>query len=221
MKKFIAFALILTCVLSLFSCGDSVADRVDKMFKSVAPTKVITEINEDIGSITLVSKYTLISGTVDGVAAATYEFSEMTLRTIDEGAVDTELLPWVETTGFWEYHDDKGLRTDGKKWDSDGENFAPKVGSGALKKISKKLMTKVEEDKAAKTINFTVLAADTKTVFGEEIKSDVAVTVTHDGVLVTGVQLSYKVPASDKDHPDVKTTVNILYSYDAEKPNLK
>ena len=221
MKKIIAIALIVTCAFALFSCGsDGTIDNVNKMFKSVAPTKVVTETTEVFGEVTLTSKSTLLSGKVDGKAAATYEFSNMELRSIEDGSGDFEELPWVVISGLYEYHEDKGVRIDGGKWQDDMYNFAPTAGSNALN-LKKKLVNNLEEDAVTKTVKFTVAADNTETVFGEKIKCDVLVTITHDGSAITSVVLNYTVPASDKDHPDIVTTVKVLYSYDAEKIVIK
>ncbi len=231
MKKIIAIALVLACSVALFACGGSdTAENIDKMFKSVAPTKVVTEITENVGELVLVSTSTLTSGTVDGKAAATYESLNMRLRTVSEGSGDVEVLPWVEVYELLEYHDGKGLRTTNDKngtpgaWDEGGYNFAPTAGKSPIV-LTKETMQDVEEDEAAKTIKFTILAADTATVLSgiieEALESDVAVTITHDGSAITGITLTYTVLAEEKDHPDIETTIKILYSYDAEQIKFK
>ncbi len=221
MKKITAILLILTCIFALFSCGGSdTVGKVNNMFKAVAPTKVVTVTTETIGDTVLTSTSTLLSGTVDGKAAATYEFKNMQLRSIEEGSGDVEVLPWVEISGLYEYVEDKGVRIDGGKWQDDMYNFAPTAGSVALK-LTKKLIKDVEEDKAKKTVKFTVAADNTEAVFGENIESDVLVVITHDGSAITGIELTYTVPASNKSHPDIETSVEILYSYDIEKIVIK
>lgn len=225
MKKILALILVLTCGFAMFSCDESgdTMNKVDKIFKAVAPTKIVTETTEVFdGKLTLTSTSTLKSGKVDGFAAATYEYTKQTLRTVEEGAGDTELLPWVETSGLLEYHDDKGLRTDGGKWDIDGENFAPAAGEMGPK-FSAKNVKDIKEDKENNTITFTVPAGKAALVFGEDAApaADVFVTITHDGSAVTSVILSYEIKADKKDHPDVEVTIKVLYSYEAEQITIK
>ncbi len=222
MKKITAIVLILTCVFAMFSCGgsDNTVENVSEMFKSVAPTKVVTKTTEKVGVTVLTSTSTLLSGKVDGKAAATYEFNNMELRTVEEGSGDVEVLPWVEVSGLWEFHEDKGVRIDGGKWVDDMYNFAPGAGDAALN-VTDDLVKDVVNDEANKTVTFTVAAENTKAVFDKEIGTDVKVVVTHDGSAITSVTLDYVIPASDKDHPDIETTLEIFYSYDAEKIVIK
>ncbi len=221
MKKFGAILLVLACVFTMFSCGsDSTVEKVSKMFNSVAPTKVVAVTTEALGDTVLTSSSTFLSGRVGGKAAATYEFTEMRLRDIEEGSGDQEMLPWYEVKGLYEYHEDKGVRIDGGKWQDDMYNFSPTVGSVELN-IEKKFIKDAEEDETARTIKFTVLAANTEAVFGVALECDVAVTVTHDGSAVTGLELNYTVPASGKNHPDIVTCVSVRYSYDVEQIDIK
>jgi hypothetical protein len=225
MKKILSIILVLACVFAMFSCGEvgDIMNKVDSIFNAVAPTKIVTETTESFdGKLTLVSKSTLKSGKVDGFAAATYEYVNQKLLSVEAGAGDTELLPWEEVSGLLEYHDDKGLRVDGGKWDVDGENFAPTAGEMAPK-FSEKNVKDVKEDKANNTITFVVPAAKTAAVFGEDgaPNADVFVTLTHDGAAVTSITLNYKVEAEKKNQPDIEVTVKVLYSYEAEQITIK
>lgn len=225
MKKILALILILACTFSVVSCGEAgeIVGKVNKVFSAVSPTKIVTETTEVFdGKLTLTSTSTLKVGVVDGFAAATYEFVKQTLRSVEEGAGDTEELPWIETVELREYHDDKGLRVNGGKWDIDGENFAPEAGKFAPK-FSEKNLKDIKEDKATNTITFVIPADKTAAVFGEDQApaADVSVTVTHDGSAVTSMILSYEVKADKKDYPDVAVTIKILYSYEPEQITMK
>lgn len=212
-------------MFAMFSCGEveDIMNKVDSIFNAVAPTKIETTTEESFdGKLTLVSTSTLTSGKVDGFAAATYEYVKQELISIEDGAGDTEKLPFEETKGLLEYHDDKGLRVDGGKWDVDGENFAPEAGEMAPK-FSKKSVKDVKEDKENNTITFVVPADKTEAVFGKEAApaADVSVTLTHDGSAVTSIIMTYKIEAEKKNQPDIEVKITVLYSYRAESITIK
>lgn len=225
MKKILSIVLVLACVFAMFSCGEAedIMKKVDSIFNAVAPTKIETTTEESFdGKLTLTSTSVLKTGKVDGFDASTYEYVKQELISIEDGAGDTEKLPFEETRGILEYHDDKGLRVDGGKWDVDGENFAPTAGEMAPK-FSAKNAKDVKEDKETNTITFVVPADKTEAVFGKDAApaADVFVTLTHDGSAVTSIVLTYKVEAEKKNQPDIEVKITVLYSYKAEQINIK
>lgn len=220
MKKIIAIILAITCAFAMFSCQGKKADPIDTlnaMYKASAPTKVVTDTTEVLGSITLTGTSTLKTGKIDGKIATTYTYSYQELRSIEDGVSSVE-KPWIEVSGSKEYYEDKGVRIDGGSWDDEGFNFAPSAGSIAVN-VTKDNVTDLVADDAAKTITFKVAADKTAEVFGEEnaIGADVSVTVTHDGVVVTGTTLSYTVEGTEDEYPDAVVTIKIAYSYDLEE----
>ncbi len=220
MKKIIAIILAITCAFAMFSCQEKKADPIDTlnaMYKASAPTKVVTNTTEVLGSITLSGTSTLKTGKIDGKIATTYTYSYQELREIEDGISSIE-KPWKEVAGSKEYLEDKGVRINGGKWDEDGFNFAPSTGS-IIVKITKDNTTDFVADEATKTITFKVAAEKTAEVFGEDnaIAADVTVTVTHDGAVVTSTALSYTLESSEDEYPDAVVTVKVDYTYDLEE----
>ena len=220
MKKIIAIILAITCVFAMFSCQGKKADPIEslnEMYKASAPTKVVTNTTEVLGSITLTGTYTLKTGKIDGKIATTYTYSYQELRAIEDGLASVE-KPWIEISGSKEYLEDKGVRVNGGSWDEEGFNFAPAAGSIAFN-VSKDNVTDLVADDAAKTVTFKVAADKTAAVFGEEnaIGADVSVTVTHDGAVITGATLSYTVASAEDEYPDTVVEIKIAYTYDLEE----
>jgi hypothetical protein len=220
MKKIISIILAITCVFALFSCGSDSGDtlgKINKMYSAIAPTKVVTLSTQTIGNVVLTSTSTLKSGTVDGKIAATYEYKNQELRSLEDGSNETAELPWVEVSGLLEYHEDKGLRENGGKWDDNGENFVPEAGTIKLN-LSKKSVKNLKEDSATKTITFTVPAAKSVDVFGEDsgFIADVNVVVTHDGAAITSITLTSSIPSDEDAYPAIDVYINVKYSYDSE-----
>ena len=220
MKKILALILVLASAFTLFSCGESrdIVKRVNKMYTSLVPTKIVTETTQDIGAHVLTGEYVLTMGTIDGNAVTTLYYSYQQLRSIEDGAGSTVELPWEDVTLTKEYHEEKGVRENGGKWDKEAEDFAPTVEDIALK-ISAKHVEEVTEDEKTKTITFIVPKDNTADVFGEEnaIEADVQVTIVHDGAAIMSVTLSYTVPAAKKDYPDIVTVIKTTYSYEPQE----
>lgn len=220
MKKIIAIILAITCAFAMFSCQGKKADPIDTlnaMYKASAPTKVVTDTTEVLGSITLTGTYTLKTGKIDGKIATTYTYSYQELRAVNDGLESVE-KPWIEVSGTKEYLEDKGVRIDGGSWDDEGFNFAPSAGSIVVN-VTKDNVTDIVADDAAKTITFKVAADKTAEVFGEEnaVAADVSVTVTHDGAVITGTTLSYTVEGAEDKYPDAVVTIKVVYTYDLEE----
>ena len=220
MKKLIAIILVLASSLALFSCGESkdTIKKVNKMYKAILPTKIVTETTQDMGSQVLTGEYVLTTGTGDGKAVSTLYYNYQKLRSIEDGSGSTEELPWEEITLTKEYHEDKGLRIDGGKWQKDGNDFAPTIDDIALD-ISAKDVEDVSEDAATKTITFIVPKDNTADVFGEDMApaADVSVTITHDGAAVMSMTITYTVQSDNKDHPEIVTTIKTVYSYEPQE----
>ena len=223
MKKIIALILILASTFALFSCGESknTVKKVNNMYTAIMPTKIVTQTTQDIGSYVLTGEYVLTTGTIDGFAVSTLYYSYQQLRSVEDGAGTTEELPWEEITVTREYHEDKGLRENGGKWQKDGNDFAPTTDDIALK-LNAKYLQDVKEDESTKTISFVVPKDNTKEVFGEDMapEADVTVVITHDGAAIMSVTLSYTVPGEKKDHPDMVITIKSDYSYEPQEITL-
>ncbi len=220
MKKIIALILALACSFALFSCDDTkdAIKNVNKMYKAIVPTKIVTETTQDIGSHVLTGEYILATGTVDGKDVSTLYYNYQKLRSVVDGAGDTEELPWEDVTLTKEYHEDKGLRENGGKWQADGNDFAPSIDDVAMQFDAENLLD-IVSDEAKNTVTFTVPKDKTALVFGEDMApaADVSVTITHDGAAIMSITMTYTVPAEDKKHPDIVTTIKTVYSYEPQE----
>ena len=220
MKKIISIVLVFACVFTFFSCGggdstEASLKEINDMYNAISPSMVTTETTRNFGKYTLTNKSTLKVGTVDGYAVAVYEYANQQLRDI-EGGSGAEILDVVETvTGIREYHEEYGYRENGGKWDENGDDFTPATGATALN-LTVATVKDFKADAENKTYTFNVLAADTEAVFGMEIESDVAVTITHSGADIVGLTLSYVIKGKNKDYPEVQVTVKTLYSYESQ-----
>lgn len=220
MKKIISIVLVLACMFTFFSCGDdnstkAAIDDINAMYNAISPSMVTTETTRNFGKYTLTNKSTLKIGTVDGFAVAVYEYSNQQLRDVASGS-SSDILDVIETvTGIREYHEEFGYRENGGKWDENGDDFTPETGATALN-LTEATVKDFKVDAEKKVYTFTVLAADTKAVFGTEIESDVAVTIAHSGADIVGLTLSYVVKSGNKDHPEVQVTVKASYSYESQ-----
>ncbi len=224
MKKIIALILVLASSFALFSCGESTdaIKKVNKMYKAILPTKIVTETTQDIGPHVLTGEYVLTTGTIDGRAVSTLYYNYQKLRSIPDGAGDTEELPWENVILTKEYHADKGVRENGGKWQSDGYDFAPTIDDIAFK-FEAKHVTDVVNDEATKTITFTVPMDNTVKVFGEDMApaADVAVTITHDGAAIMSMTMSYTVPNPNKNYSKIVTTIKTLYYYEIQEITIE
>lgn len=223
MKKIVAFILALACSFALFSCGEAkdTIKKVNKMYKAIVPTKIVTETTQDIGSHVLEGEYVLAMGTVDGKSVSTLYYNYQKLRSVEDGAGDTIVEPWETVTLTKEYHEDKGLRENGGKWQKDGNDFAPSIDDIAFE-FSAKRVKDVVEDEATRTISFVIPKDNTADIFGEDMAptADVSVTITHDGAAIMSITISYTVAADSKSHPDIVTTIKTVYSYEPQEISI-
>ena len=225
MKKILSIILILTCVFTLFSCdseGEKALKRIDEMYNAISPTKIVTETTEVIGEVTLTSTSNFVTGTYDSKVVSVYEYTKQQLRSIDEGATDVQLLPWVETSGKLEYLEGKGVRENGGKWSAKGEDFAPEVGAISINAKAKNVKD-ISNDEQKKLVSFIIPADNTEAVFGEgnAILADVSVTIKHDGGAITGIVISYTVEGEEDSHPSIITTIKADYYYDPEQITIE
>ncbi|MBE6644271.1 MAG: hypothetical protein E7612_02690 [Ruminococcaceae bacterium] len=226
MKNIISIVLVLACAFMLFSCDKedatlSAFDEINGMYNAISPSMVYTKTTQEFGDYTLTGEATLKIGMVDGAEVAVYEYDYQQLRDLESGS-SIDVLGVIENvSGIKEYHEELGVRVDGGKWDADGENFAPATGATALT-LTKETVVDFKEDAENKAYTFTVLAANTKAVFGYEITSDVAVTIAHSGADIIGVKMEYNVANEDNEkYPTIKVTVEASYSYESQTITIK
>lgn len=219
MKKIIALILALASSLALFSCNETkdTIKNVNKMYKAMVPTKIVTETTQDIGSYVLTGEYAITIGSVDGKDATTLFYNYQKLRSVEDGSGNTVKLPWEDVTLTKEYLEDKGVRENGGKWQADGEDFAPTIDDIAMS-FDEKLLKDVVADAATRTVTFIVPKDNTAAVFGDELApaADVTVTIVHDGAAIMSFTMTYTVPAESK-FPDIVTTIKTVYSYEPQE----
>ena len=225
MKKIITIVLAIACAFTLFSCGGSATeasiDELNSMYNAISPSRIEVTTTQSFGKYELKTVATLVTGSVDGYAVTVYTESKDQFRSIEDGA-GAEIVGAIETVEFsWVYHEDKGYREDGGKWDSGGMDFTPETGAIALN-FSKNTVKDFANDTEKNVVTFTVAAEDTETVFGYEIKADVSVSIYYSVADITGVTLSYTaVNPDNKNHPEVKTTISVEYSYESQIITIK
>ena len=224
MKKIICFILILTLgAFVMLSCGgdgESDADKVSAMFGVSQPTKSVVVTDQIFGTNNLQGVYTVVVGEVDGKEAAVETIEQYRLSTVAEGSgqeiIDHQLLESSKK----EYIADKGVRVDGGAWDASAPSIVPVKGAMALN-LDESLIANVKYEN--KVLTFTVSAANSAAVFGEgnALAADATVTVTNDGVRITGITINYIVAANaESGLQETAVTITATYTYDNEVINI-
>lgn len=240
MKKIIAMILALACVFAVSSCGDEpeVQKTPEELaieatlgcYEASVPTRVQTNVERVYGEnyYVLKGEYILETGkTADGLVITVQTYEQDKLRLVEEGADDVVLDPIYTETGSEEFLEGKGRRTDGKKW-VDGANFAPSAGSIALNlPLDKLTEITYTEAKYSNVLSFTVPEDNAAEIFGADkkgncildVESDVKVTITNNGAVVTGVTIEYTVEEDD-DFPGQTVVIDTVYGYEIQAPAL-
>lgn len=226
MKKIIALLLIaVLCVGVMASCKKeeiSVVDQVGAMYNNSEPTKIVAQTAMQFGDKTLNSSYVLTVGYVDGKVAATYESSEDVMNDVASGSGEQIVGPiGTKTETMW-YLEGKGVSVNkANKWDSSAESFIPEKGAVAITLSSELIKDYTYEDNK---LSFTVAAADTAKVFGEDlaVDADVFVEIVNDGAVVTSIALSYTLAANEAENvQQTSVTITVDYTYDLEQISFK
>ena len=239
MKKIIAMILALACVFAVSSCGE---EEVEKTAEQIAvettlsyyaasvPTRIQTNTERVYGDnfYTLKGEYILETGkTADGLLITVQTYEQDKLRTVAEGSDSVVLEPIYTETGSEEFLEGSGRRTNGKKW-VDGANFAPTAGSIALNLPYDKLTdVTYTTAKYSNVLSFTVAEDNAADVFGAnedgdcilDNESDVLVTITNNGAVITGVTIEYTVEEDD-DFPGQTVVIDTVYGYELQAPKL-
>ena len=233
MKKIIALALVLVCcTLPLFSCKEpSGVEKTQECYSNSLPTKIVTntvqQVLDDKGKVTneLKGSYITTVGKIGGLNAAVKTYEQDTLDSINAGAGSFVTGPIKVQKGTEEYLEGYGLRTNGGEWRPKGLNFAPAMGTIAIKFTEADVINvKYEEGKYNNKLSFTVPHKNIEKVFGYdfngnnliEADSNVDVEITNNGAVVTSVVIFYSIDAS-VDFPARDITISTTYSYDVEK----
>lgn len=225
-----AIALLLLSALlvsACVSCGNKldVKDIVE-MYSNSAPTKIVSRTVQTSGDITVSGKYTLLTGTIGGVPAAIYEEDYQEMRSVEEGGQSTtiyeyikdvhKLYQYVEGKGTRELHPETKIEISG--WNPNGVVYTIEQGSFALN-LTKKNIDDSSYDADTKTFTATVPAANTESVFGQQIPADVKISIVNDGAQIIGIHVEYDLPA-EGDVQQTHIVIDVEYTYDNERINL-
>ena len=220
MKRIVALLIALTLVFALVSCGDEVTglDTVNSIYENSEPTKVVTVMTQNVGSMQLTGTYTLTVGQIDGKSATSYVAEYQEFDTVENNTGEYVNGPLVTVVESKEYVEGRGLRVNGGRWDTNGDNFAPEKGSWELVLTEELVGEYTFEDNVFTCV---LTAENANTVFGgsTEFDSDVELSITTNGVEITGVSFSYVID-SKGDYPEIKVTVQTAYTYAIEAITL-
>lgn len=240
MKKIICMLLVLACSFALFACGKeeelSGAQKTAQYYENSLPTKVVTTSaqsivnNKGVVVTTLEGKYTLVTGTIAGKIATVQEYEQDYVREVADGANANVVGPIDKETGSLEYLEDYGRRVNGGAWDAKGLNFGPTAGSIAIN-LDESLITNAnytEGENGINTLTFTVPNANIAAVFGANAdetalltaSSDVEVTITNDGALVTSITISYTAVEKTRYYPERRVVLTTEYEYGVQNVEL-
>ena len=201
-------------------------------YKNSLPTKVVTtsvqnfydydDEGEKVVVYDLESETVLVTGKSAGLDATV----ETTTREVLRDIVSSEdvLGPIQTVTSVREYLQGFGQRSNGDEW-VEGVNFAPRLGSIGIDITPENIWDATYTEEAYNNVfSFTVKKDDVAAVFGNTIKdiatdSDIKVTITNDGAVVTGISLSYSIKAYD-NFPERSVEINVTYGYDVEVINI-
>lgn len=206
-------------------------DKTMQCYKNSLPTKVVTtslqnfyDFNDDGEKVVvydLESETVLVSGKSAGLDATVETTTREVLR--DVISSDEVIGPIQIVTSTKEYLQGSGVRTNGDEW-VDGINFAPRLGSIGIDITAANIHNATYTEGEVNVFSFTVKKADIEAVFGKTIKdittdSDVKVSITNDGAVVTGISLSYSMKAFD-NFPERTVEINVTYGYAVEVINI-
>ena len=200
-------------------------------YKNSLPTKVVTKSlqnfydyddeGEKVVVYDLESETVLITGKSAGLDATVETSTREVLRDVTSSEDVIGPIQIVEST--MEYLQGYGRRSNGDEW-VEGTNFAPRLGSIGIDITPENIFNPTYTEGAVNEFSFTVKKADIAAVFGNVVKdiaadSDVKVTITNDGAVVTGISISYSMKAFD-NFPERTVEINVTYGYAVEVINI-
>lgn len=252
MKKLLALLLALCCVFAVISCGDDKDGNTDntqqpeaktdlekftEMLATSVPTQSVAVATEKYYNLSLVSTYTLTSGTYvdeeDGVSkkATTLISVVQTLQDAASGYVD----PIKSTTTREWYIEGKGTYKNRRLVDEDGVDFAPVAGSLSLD-LSEEHLSSHEYNAETGKMVIVVKAESAATVLasfikkGYEFEEDVTITIVAAGDRISKIDINYIIPehdAGDEDNEDtmvavgdIEVSISTSYYYNTQEINL-
>ncbi len=233
MKKILALMLIAASLFTFVACigknSNSDLAKFEEYFEASVPTKSETTIKNSYSGNTFEGKIILTTGTVDGKAASKLESRVATLRDLE----DLNLNPYkTSSENIW-YLEGKGISENkGRKWDPEGENFAPVEGSISIN-LKAKNFEEINYDAEKETVTLTVAAENAKSVLEDLIEEDrefnypVTITISAAGGRIASIEIEYVIESyvvgdigSEVEVEDVKVTIKTNYSYDIQDITL-
>ena len=205
------------------------------MFAATAPTKAETKITQKVNNQKLESVITITTGNVDGKVASTLVNKIQTLRSVTDGKLDVI----NEKNTFEWYYEGQGTTTNGRKWDAEGTDFAPKAGDIMID-LKNEYFTSVEhtEDGAAETL-VLVIAEDEgegyakkalANFLGEDMEFgyETTITIIATGGRISTVIISYIVSEHEVGDEydavlvsDMEVSREVNYSYEPQTINFE
>ena len=234
MKKIIVLILtVALCMAALSSCNfidkllnknveveKTPLDEVAAMYNMSAPTKVSAVTKQTISATTLTCTYELVTGQVDNLPASVYTVVSEEFDSVENGGATDVVKPLIKsTTKKTEAIQGVGSRVNGGEWNPEGTIWS--IGRGGMAiNLDNASVTNVTY--ADHVLSFTVPQANVAVVLGEDysknIDSDVEITITVDGAVVTSIELHYFLKGDESIHlPQSEMKVTVDYTYDIEK----
>lgn len=225
MKKLLILMLtVAICVAGMSSCKlfkkNSPLDDVAAMYTESAPTKIVATTKHTIASLELNCKYELVTGYVDNAPASVYTVTTEELESLDNAGTTDVKLPHIKTTTkTTEAIQGIGSRVNGGDWNAAGTVYTIGRGGMAINLDSDKVTDVTYEDHV---LTFTIPQANATAVLGgdyaSDVASDVQVTITDDGAVITSIELHYTLAGNaDANLPESEMVVKVEYTYDLEK----
>lgn len=234
MKKIFVFILVIAlCATALSSCAlvdwfngffENELDDINEMYSASAPTKVVATTTQKIGSLSLNCSYELITGYVDNKPASVYTVHTEEIRSVEDGGNNDEVKPLIKTTDKkTEAIEGFGSRTNGGDWNPQGTIWTIGRGSMAIN-LDEDYLEDISYEN--NVLTFTIPKDNAGDVLGDEfsgdISSDVEVTITDDGAVITSIELHYFLAANEAAHlVESEMTVKVVYTYDLERITIE
>lgn len=233
MKKLLALLLALTCIFSVVSCAGNnndggnggevelttaeLLELYNGYLAASAPTKSeVTSTTTESNNV-LVSTSVLTSGKVGEKAASKLVSNTQTFSAIENG-----MLNLINESKAEEWFlEGKGTSSGtpqqvGRRWDSEGTNFAPVQGSLQIG-LAEENFTSVTYDKAKGELVLVCAEGKAASVIGYYLPGDydhtyaTTVTLTAFGDKITGIKISYAI--DDREiGDDIDSSVYIEYT---------
>ena len=181
--------------------------KISDMLDTSRPTRSFVRTKETVGDTVLNGEYTLITGTSDGKAAATYDSAQ-------DRPLSADYISYVTEYTHKEYLEGYGVRVDGGDWSPNEPNFAAEKSIISFN-LTSNIISDLQYDETSGILTFIIAADKTAEAFKQEIPADVSVLIANDGEHITNILLSYTIPASGQTD-EISVEIQAIYSYEQE-----